>query len=62
MTDALLSTREAAARLGISADRVRQLIRAGRLPAQRLGRDWYIQPADLALVAVRTPGRPWPKR
>jgi hypothetical protein len=34
------------------------LIWAQRLPAQKLGRDWFIEEKDLALVANRKPGRP----
>jgi excisionase family DNA binding protein len=53
-----LGTAEAAARLGVSQARVRQLIKAGRLPAARVGRDWLIQERHLKLVAVRKTGRP----
>jgi excisionase family DNA binding protein len=53
-----LTTQEAAKRLGISAIRVRQLISAGRLPAEKFGRDYMIEEADLELVAERKPGRP----
>jgi len=54
----LLTTTEAAARLGLSTDRVRVLIRSGRLPAQLVGRDYLIKTADLQAVAERKPGRP----
>jgi excisionase family DNA binding protein len=54
----LLTTNDAAARLGLSARRVRMLIDEGRLPAVRVGRDWLIQERDLRLVAVRPNGRP----
>ena len=54
----LLTTMDAARALGISRGRVLQLIAAGRLPAQRLGRDWVIRASDLRLVAHRHPGRP----
>lgn len=57
----LLTTRQAAERLGITPNRLRVLIRQGRLPAVRFGRDWQIQASDLALVADRKTGRPWPK-
>ncbi len=58
-----LTTKEAAAALGISPSRVRQLIKAGRLPATLVaGRDWLINETDLAKVAVRKPGRPPVKR
>lgn len=55
---ATIDTAEAARRLGITPTRVRQLIRAGRLPATRLGRDWAIEERHLGRVAVRKTGRP----
>ena len=58
MSHDLLSTREAAARLGITPRRVLALIYAQRLPAERVGSTWVIRAADLALVADRRPGRP----
>jgi excisionase family DNA binding protein len=54
----LIGTAVAAQRLGVSQDRVRALIKAGRLPAKKLGRDYFIEPKDLALVKNRKPGRP----
>lgn len=54
----MLTTAATAARLGVSRGRVLQLIRAGRLPARKLGRDWTVREKDLHLVAVRRPGRP----
>lgn len=54
----ILDTTEAAKKLRISAIRVRQLIKAGRLPAQKIGRDYIIQEKDLELVANRPTGRP----
>jgi excisionase family DNA binding protein len=54
----LLTTKEAAARLGISVMRVQQLIWDGRLPAEKMGRDYFIKEADLKLVEDRKPGRP----
>jgi excisionase family DNA binding protein len=54
----LINTVQAAETLGISVRRVRALISEGRLPAQRVGRDYVIQEKDLALVADRKPGRP----
>jgi excisionase family DNA binding protein len=53
----LLTTRQAAQKLGVTVARVHQLMRAGRLVAQKLGRDWVIEEADLELVADRKPGR-----
>ena len=54
----MLTTREVAERLGVHVTRVRALITADRLPAQKLGRDYLIREADLRLVEVRKPGRP----
>jgi len=58
MSNALLTTRDAATRLGITPRRVVALIHAGRLPATRLGRSWIVREADIALVRERHPGRP----
>jgi excisionase family DNA binding protein len=55
---ATLTTREAAERLGVSAARVRQLVLAGNLPAEKFGRDLMIKEADLKLVRNRPVGRP----
>ena len=38
--------------------RVQALIKAGRLPAQKRGRDWYVKEDDLLEVYNRQPGRP----
>lgn len=55
----LLTTNEAAARLGVNASRVRQLVLAGRLPATKRGRDLFIKEKDLKLVTNRPrTGRP----
>ena len=53
----MISTSEAAKELGVTTIRVRALISAGRLPAQKIGRDWIIRRVDLDLVRVRKPGR-----
>jgi excisionase family DNA binding protein len=53
-----ITTAIASARLGITPRRVRELIRTNRLPAQKLGRDYLIEEADLELVRVRKHGRP----
>lgn len=58
MENELLSTRDAATRLGISPMRIRALIGTGRLPSQLIGRDHVIKESDLALVAERKAGRP----
>ena len=51
---------QAAEILKLTARRVRVLIASGRLPATKHGRDWWIEPADLAKFAKlpRNPGRP----
>jgi excisionase family DNA binding protein len=54
----MLTTQEAAARLGVTSIRIRQLISGGRLPAEKFGRDYMIKEEDLKLVEDRKPGRP----
>jgi excisionase family DNA binding protein len=54
----LLTTQEAAERLGVTAIRVRQLITEGRLPAEKFGRDYMIIEQNLKRVEDRKPGRP----
>lgn len=54
----LLTTKEVAERLGVTVTRVQQLIAAGRLPAEKKGRDYFIKEDDLKLVEDRKPGRP----
>lgn len=54
----MLTTGEAAGRLGVTPARVRVLIREGRLPAQRFGRSHMIDEKDLQRVEDRKPGRP----
>lgn len=57
--DEILDTKKAAARLGISERRVRELIQAGKIPATRVGRDWAILSRSLQFVTVYgKPGRP----
>jgi excisionase family DNA binding protein len=54
----LLSVIEAAEKLGVSRWRINQLINAGRLPAQKVGRSFIIRESDLEFVRERIPGRP----
>lgn len=54
----MLTTTQAATILQVSRSRILKLIEAGRLPAEKLGRDWLIRLEDLELVKVRRPGRP----
>lgn len=55
---AAITSKVAAARLGVSPRRVRALIKDGRLPAQRIGRDWLIEEGDLERVRERPTGYP----
>jgi excisionase family DNA binding protein len=54
----LISSAEAAKILGVHITRVQVLIREGRLPAQKIGRTYVVDEADLKLVQDRKPGRP----
>ncbi len=56
-----LTVAEAAERLGVNHSRVCQLLRAGRLKGQKIGRlMWLIREEDLEKFAAeeRKPGRP----
>ena len=48
----LLSTSEAASRLGVTERRVRSMITEGKLPAHKLGRDYAIEEHLLKTVPV----------
>jgi excisionase family DNA binding protein len=54
----LIGTTEAASILGVSQNRIRQLIAKGQLPAVRIGRTFVIRQNDLARFAAEPPGRP----
>jgi excisionase family DNA binding protein len=54
----LLTTAQAAERLGVNRQWIWRLVQAGRLPAIRYGRDWLIAEADLAQLPPRKVGRP----
>jgi excisionase family DNA binding protein len=54
----VLTVREAAAQLGVSGQRVRQLISAGSLPARRSSSGWLIRAGDIAGRGRRAHGRP----
>jgi hypothetical protein len=57
-----LTTAQAAAKLGISQGRVRQLVLAGRIKARHLtSRMLLIDTKELGKVRNRKPGRPWTK-
>jgi excisionase family DNA binding protein len=54
----LIGTKEASERLAISQQRIQALIKNGKLPAVKVGRDWLIKEGDLELVRNRKNGRP----
>ena len=54
----MLTTAQAAAKLKVTRRRVLALIKAKRLPAEKVGRDWLIEERNLSLVKDRRPGRP----
>lgn len=56
----LISVRDAAARLGVSADAVRKRISAGSLAAERRGRDWSVDRRSVDRLGRQSvgPGRP----
>ena len=58
----LLTVTQAAARLGISRQRVCSLLAAGRLPATRFGQAWMITEEDLAAFVRLPRGRPAKKK
>lgn len=58
----LLTTQGAAERLGVTSARIRAMILAGRLPAEKFGHVHMVREEDLALVADRKPGRPATKQ
>ncbi len=51
-----ITTHEAGKRLGINRARVIALIQEGRIPAQKVGRDWLIRPEDLSRFERRPQG------
>lgn len=58
----LLTTKQAAEKLGISDARIRQMILKGQLPAQKFGHIHMILESDLVLVRERKAGRPTAKK
>ena len=54
----LLTTAQVAERIGVHRTRINALIKAGRLPAHKIGRDYFIEESDLKLVEERAVGRP----
>ena len=56
--DKLLSTAETAGQLGVSRQRVLELIGEDRLPAIKVGRAFVVRAADVAKLELRSVGRP----
>lgn len=56
--EGFLTTKEVAAKLGVSVGRVQQLIAEGRLPATKIGQTNLVKESDLELVKDRKTGRP----
>lgn len=54
----MLTTQQAADILGVSRKMVQSLIKRGRLPAEKIGRDWMIRKED---VEKHERGKPGPK-
>jgi len=54
---ALVTLREAAARLGITPDTLRAQIRRERLQATKLGRDWLVEESEVARYGRTSLGR-----
>lgn len=54
----LISSKEAAEKLGVSLRRVQALITSGKLPARKIGNSYVVKEKDLELVKERPPGRP----
>jgi excisionase family DNA binding protein len=52
-----MTVQEAASRLDLSADAVRKHIAAGQLPAQRRGRQWWIDARAVDRMARQRPGQ-----
>jgi excisionase family DNA binding protein len=53
-----LTTKQVADKLGVTIRRIQALVTSGRLPAQKIGRDYLIREKDLKLVEDRKVGRP----
>lgn len=58
----LLSTAEVAEQLGVTRQRVLELITDDRLPALKVGRAYVIRAGDVAALELRSVGRPPTKK
>ena len=54
----LLTIKQTSEKLGVTVGRIHQLIKDGRLPAEKLGSQYVIRESDLKLVENRQNGRP----
>lgn len=55
----MITTNEAARRLGVGPRRLRYLIAGGRLKAQKIGRDWLVEEASVdAFVRLKSGPKP----
>lgn len=54
----LLSTKEAAERLGVTTARIRQLVQSGRLKGQKVGRDLVFTAEEIENFKPQKAGRP----
>ena len=61
MTDELLTTKQAAELIGYHPEYIRQLVKAGKLKAEKIGRDWLI-PKSKLLAYARKAGKTGAKR
>ncbi len=58
MSETLLTTSEAADRLGLTVRAVQKMIENGRLEARKVGRDYLIAPGALSSISKQVAGRP----
>jgi excisionase family DNA binding protein len=56
MSEELLTTQQAADKIGISRARIIGLIKEGKILANKVGRDWVIHKEDLAKFQRKQPG------
>jgi len=53
----MLTLTQAAARLGLSPSTLRNQVRAGRLAARKVGRDWTVTEREVARYAAESQGK-----
>ncbi len=64
VVESLVGVKQAAVQLGVSRQRVQQLISSGQLPAVKVGPSWQVSYFDIARLQTRhrRRGRPYPPR